>query len=61
MKSTIKKITTNTRVIKDLLTNYRDTFQAFRELIGQILSENDLQLANWKSQILAAVGKNGRV
>ncbi|WP_152378329.1 ATP-binding protein [Flavobacterium haoranii] len=34
MKSTTKKITTNTRVIKDLLTNYRDTFQAFRELIN---------------------------
>ncbi|NJX16833.1 ATP-binding protein [Tamlana crocina] len=34
MKSTTKKITTNTRVIKDLLTKYRDTFQAFRELIN---------------------------
>jgi hypothetical protein len=34
MKTTTKKITTNTRVIKDLLTNYRDTFQAFRELIN---------------------------
>ncbi|SUJ20124.1 DNA mismatch repair enzyme (predicted ATPase) [Sphingobacterium spiritivorum] len=37
MKSTTKKITTNTRVIKDLLTKYRDTFQAFRELINNSL------------------------
>ena len=35
--------------------------QAFRDLIGQLLSESDVQLANWKSQILAAVGENGRV
>lgn len=34
MNSVSKKITTNTRVIKDLLTKYRDTFQAFRELIN---------------------------
>lgn len=34
MTTTTKKITTNTRVIKDLLTKYRDTFQAFRELIN---------------------------
>ena len=37
MTSTTKKITTNTRVIKDLLTKYRDTFQAFRELINNSL------------------------
>jgi predicted ATPase len=35
--------------------------QAFRDLIGQLLSESDAQLALWKSQILAAVGENGRV
>ncbi|WP_310429580.1 PAS domain S-box protein [Chamaesiphon sp. VAR_48_metabat_135_sub] len=35
--------------------------QAFRDLIGQLLSESDVQLANWRSQILAAVGENGRV
>jgi predicted ATPase/signal transduction histidine kinase/GAF domain-containing protein len=35
--------------------------QAFRDLIGQLLSETDLQLANWHRQILAAVGENGRV
>ena len=34
MKTISKKITTNTRVIKDLFTKYRDTFQAFRELIN---------------------------
>lgn len=34
MTSISKKITTNTRVIKELLTKYRDTFQAFRELIN---------------------------
>lgn len=37
MTTTTKKITTNTRVIKDLLTKYRDTFQAFRELINNSL------------------------
>ena len=40
MNTTVKKITTNTRVIKDLLTKYRDTFQAFRELINNSLQAN---------------------
>jgi predicted ATPase/signal transduction histidine kinase/GAF domain-containing protein len=35
--------------------------QAFRDLIGQLLSESDVQLANWNSQILTAVGENGQV
>jgi predicted ATPase/signal transduction histidine kinase/CheY-like chemotaxis protein/GAF domain-containing protein len=35
--------------------------QAFRDLIGQLLSESDIQLAYWHSQILAAVGENGQV
>jgi predicted ATPase len=35
--------------------------QALRDLIGQLLSESDAQLADWKSRILAAVGNNGRV
>jgi predicted ATPase/signal transduction histidine kinase/CheY-like chemotaxis protein/GAF domain-containing protein len=35
--------------------------QAFRDLIGQLLSDSDAQLAQWKSRILAAVGENGRV
>lgn len=44
MKSTIKKITTNTRVIKDLLTNYRDTFQAFRELINNSIQADSKKI-----------------
>ncbi len=35
--------------------------QAFRDLIGQLLGESDIRLANWQRQILAAVGENGRV
>ncbi|MEG4571429.1 AAA family ATPase [Microcoleus sp. N3A4] len=35
--------------------------QAFRSLMGQILSASDVELANWKEQILAAVGENGQV
>jgi serine/threonine protein kinase len=36
-------------------------FQAFRDLIRQVLSESEQQRATWKSQILAAVGDNGQV
>jgi len=35
--------------------------QAFRDLMGQLLSESDGQLQSWKDQILAAVGDNGQV
>jgi len=35
--------------------------QAFRDLIGQLLSETDAQLLNWKVKILEAVGDNGQV
>ncbi len=35
--------------------------QAFRDLIRQLLSESDAKLADLKSQLIAAVGKNGRV
>ncbi|OLP20127.1 hypothetical protein BST81_01450 [Leptolyngbya sp. 'hensonii'] len=35
--------------------------QAFRNLMGQLLSESEAQLQVWKSQILAAVGENGQV
>ncbi|BAY11233.1 trifunctional serine/threonine-protein kinase/ATP-binding protein/sensor histidine kinase [Calothrix sp. NIES-2098] len=35
--------------------------QAFRDLIGQLLSESDRQLQQWKTKILAAVGENGQV
>ena len=35
--------------------------QAFRDLIGQLLSESDTQLAAWKTKILAALGENGQI
>src|ERR687885_639621 len=35
--------------------------QAFRDLMGQLLSESDTQLQTWKTKILAAVGDNGQV
>ncbi|HLO50995.1 MAG TPA: AAA family ATPase, partial [Kamptonema sp.] len=35
--------------------------EAFRDLMGQLLSESDEQLQAWKNQILAAVGDNGQV
>ncbi|MDF0555158.1 trifunctional serine/threonine-protein kinase/ATP-binding protein/sensor histidine kinase [Kamptonema sp. UHCC 0994] len=35
--------------------------QAFRDLIGQLLSESDAQLQTWKNQILAALGDSGQV
>jgi len=35
--------------------------QAFRDLMGQLLSESDEQLQTWKTQILAAVGDSGQV
>jgi predicted ATPase/signal transduction histidine kinase/tRNA A-37 threonylcarbamoyl transferase component Bud32 len=35
--------------------------QAFRDLIGQLQSESDLQLQTWRTKILAAVGENGQV
>jgi hypothetical protein len=40
MESAIKKITTNTRVIKNLLTKYTDTFRALKELINNSLQAN---------------------
>jgi serine/threonine protein kinase len=35
--------------------------QAFRNLIGQLMSESDTQLNVWKTKILDAVGENGQV
>ena len=35
--------------------------QAFRDLIGQLFSESDEELANWKTKILEAVGENGQI
>ena len=35
--------------------------QAFRSLIGQLLSESDAELVHWKTKLLDAVGNNGQV
>ena len=35
--------------------------QALRDLIRQLLSESDAQLAQWKTKILTALGENGQV
>ncbi|MBD2744551.1 ATP-binding sensor histidine kinase [Coleofasciculus sp. FACHB-1120] len=35
--------------------------QAFRDLMGQLLSETDEQLERWKAKILSALGENGQV
>jgi len=35
--------------------------QAFRDLMGQLLTESDAQIQQWKEKILDAVGENGRV
>nr|WP_309494919.1 AAA family ATPase [Phormidium yuhuli] len=35
--------------------------QALRDLMGQLLSESDAQLAQWKAEILKAVGENGQI
>ena len=35
--------------------------QAFRDLIGQLLSESDAQLQTWKAKIFSALGDNGQV
>ncbi|NET25206.1 MAG: AAA family ATPase [Okeania sp. SIO1I7] len=34
---------------------------AFRDLMGQLLGESDVQLQKWKGKILEAVGENGQV
>ncbi|MEH2247991.1 trifunctional serine/threonine-protein kinase/ATP-binding protein/sensor histidine kinase [Nostoc sp.] len=35
--------------------------QAFRDLIGQLLSETDAQFEQWKCKIFSALGENGQV
>ncbi|KYC36823.1 histidine kinase [Scytonema hofmannii PCC 7110] len=35
--------------------------QAFRDLMGQLLSESDTQLKHWKTRILDTLGENARV
>ncbi|MCP1994720.1 ATP-binding protein [Flavobacterium sp. HSC-61S13] len=40
MNSATEKITTNTRIIKNLLTKYVDSFRAFKELINNAIQAN---------------------
>ncbi|MEH2213727.1 trifunctional serine/threonine-protein kinase/ATP-binding protein/sensor histidine kinase [Nostoc sp.] len=35
--------------------------QAFRDLMGQLLSESDAKIQQWRNEILSAVGENGQV
>ncbi|MEG4006748.1 AAA family ATPase [Microcoleus sp. Pol11C1] len=35
--------------------------QTFQDLMGQLLSESDTQVAQWKDKILSALGENGQV
>ncbi|MEH1935827.1 MAG: ATP-binding sensor histidine kinase [Nostoc sp.] len=35
--------------------------QAFRDLMGQLLTESDPKIQEWKTKILSAVGENGQV
>ncbi|MCF4965741.1 trifunctional serine/threonine-protein kinase/ATP-binding protein/sensor histidine kinase [Nostoc sp. CMAA1605] len=35
--------------------------QAFRDLMGQLLTESDVQIQQWRNKILEAVGENGQV
>ncbi|AFY44037.1 ATP-binding sensor histidine kinase [Nostoc sp. PCC 7107] len=35
--------------------------QAFRDLIGKLLTESDIQIQQWKLKILEAIGENGQV
>ncbi|BAZ00416.1 two-component hybrid sensor and regulator [Tolypothrix tenuis PCC 7101] len=35
--------------------------QAFRDLMGQLLTESDAQIQQWRSKILEAIGENGQV
>jgi len=35
--------------------------QAFRDLMGQLLTESDTQIQQWKTKILDAVGENGQI
>jgi predicted ATPase len=35
--------------------------QAFRDLMGQLLGESDVQIQQWKNQIIQALGENGQI
>jgi PAS domain S-box-containing protein len=40
---------------------YSAIVNAFRELVQQLLTESDVQLQDWKEQLLTALGPNGQV
>ncbi|MCC5610687.1 AAA family ATPase [Nostoc sp. CHAB 5834] len=40
---------------------YASLIQAFQELIGQLLTESEMQLQVWKQKLLDALGNNGQV
>lgn len=40
---------------------YSALIQAFQELIKQLLTQNELQIASWKEEILTAVRMNGQI
>jgi len=40
---------------------YASLVQAFRSLIGQLLTESLAQIENWREKLLAALGSNGQV
>lgn len=40
---------------------YTSLIQAFRELIGQLLTETESRIATWKQKLLAALGTNAQV
>lgn len=40
---------------------YQSLVEAFREIVSEILTQTNQQVAEWKDKILAAVGKNGYV
>ncbi len=40
---------------------YASLVQALRSLIGQLLTENEVQIATWRQKLLAALGENGQV
>ena len=40
---------------------YDSLVQAFRGLVGQLLTESEAQIATWREKLLAALGDNGQV
>jgi predicted ATPase len=40
---------------------YSAVIQAFQDLVGQLLTESESQLARWREKLLAAFGVNGQV